>query len=71
MEVSLFLTRTEEGKQTSIYAHVRYPGAKFKYYLAEKSDPVFWNTGDQRAKKTNRFPATWNSTAGWTRLQTG
>lgn len=56
MEVSFYLTRAEEGKQTAVYAHVRYSKNKFKYYLTEKIDPVFWNTAEQRVKKTNRFP---------------
>lgn len=56
MEVSLYLTRAEWGKQTAIYAHIRYPGAKMKYYLSERIDPQFWNPKEQQAKKTNRFP---------------
>ena len=56
MEVSFYLTRAEEGKQTALYAHIRYPSHKFKYYLSERIDPQFWNSKDQQAKKTNRFP---------------
>ena len=56
MEVSFYLTRSEVGKQTSIYAHIRYAGYRFKYYLSEKIDPQFWSLQEQRAKKTNRFP---------------
>jgi integrase len=56
MEVSFYLTRSEEGKQTAIYAHIRYGGHRFKYYLSEKIDPQFWNIKEQQAKKTNRFP---------------
>ncbi len=56
MEVSFYLTRSEVGKQTSIYAHIRYSGYRFKYYLSEKIDPQFWSLQEQRAKKTNRFP---------------
>lgn len=56
MEASLYLTRSEEGKQTSVYIHIRYTSVKFKYYLTEKIDPQFWNAKEQRAKKTNRFP---------------
>ncbi len=56
MEVSFYLTRAEVGKQTAIYAHLRYSGYRFKYYLSEKIDPRFWSLKDQRAKKTNKFP---------------
>lgn len=56
MEVSFYPTRREEGKQTSIFAHVRYSGHQFKHYLDLKIDPALWNLKDQRAKKTNRNP---------------
>ena len=56
MEIQLYLKRPDSLTPTGIFARISFEGGRFKYYLPEKIDPLFWNTKTHRAKESRYFP---------------
>lgn len=56
MEIQLYLKRPDSLTPTGIFARISFEGGRFKYYLPEKLDPLFWNTKTHRAKESRYFP---------------
>jgi site-specific recombinase XerD len=55
-EVNFFLKQPKSKEESLIYLFLSYNNKRLKYSTGEKIKPVFWDSENQKAKGTKKFP---------------